>query len=175
MTGGAEARARSSMSTSTLAESWLGTAAPRRTSDSGGKIVTRAQQRFDVAVSFLERSADLLVVTAGIFTARAIYEALQLGRHVQYSANFMSIVAVSFALMFVFMLDWDGGYQQGNSLLRIRETERILRVTVTSFLLVFPITFLAGQLFSRWLVGLAMLIVPLFLVAEKQFFWYCVR
>jgi exopolysaccharide biosynthesis polyprenyl glycosylphosphotransferase len=171
MAGSAQARARSSSDTS----AWSSTPSPRRTSDAGAKIVTRAQQRFDVAVSLLERSADLLVVSAGIFTARAIYEALQLGRHVQYSANFMSIVAVSFAFMFVFMLDWDGGYQRGNSLLRIRETERILRVTVTSFLLVFPITFLAGQLFSRWLVGLAMLIIPLFLVMEKHFFWYCVR
>ncbi len=39
------------------------------------------------------------------------------------------------------MLDHDGAYKRANSLLRIRETERILRVTMQAFGVVFPVTF----------------------------------
>jgi exopolysaccharide biosynthesis polyprenyl glycosylphosphotransferase len=115
------------------------------------------------------------MVVSGVFAACAIYEVLHLGRQLHYPFHVVASAAAFFALLFVYLMDWDGGYQRGNSLLRIRETERILRVAVKTFLFVFPITFLAGHLFSRWLLILAILIVPLLLVAEKQIFWQCVR
>jgi exopolysaccharide biosynthesis polyprenyl glycosylphosphotransferase len=146
-----------------------------RTLASDSKRVARVQQKFEAVANVLERFADLLVVVTGVFAGRHIYEVLHLGRHLQYSFHAVAAVATLFGLMFVFMMDWDGGYQRGNSLLRIRETERILRVTMKAFLFVFPITFLIGQLFSRWLLVLTILIVPLFLVAEKQLFWQCMR
>ena len=145
-------------------------AANRVTGKSAG-----AQRKFEASVNALERVADLLVVIAGVFAAFGIYEALQLGRHLQYPPQLVAGVALFFALLFVYLMDWDGGYQRGNSLLRIRETERILRVAAKAFLFVFPITFLAGHLFSRWLLILAIVIVPSLLVAEKQLFLQCVR
>jgi exopolysaccharide biosynthesis polyprenyl glycosylphosphotransferase len=147
----------------------------RRTSSDAAEGVVGAKRRFEAAVNVLERVADLFVVVSGVFAACAIYEALHLGKHLHYPFHLVGGGAACFALLFVYLMDWDGGYQRGNSLLRIRETERILRVAMKAFLFIFPITFLAGQLFSRWLLVLAILIVPLFLVAEKQLFWQCVR
>jgi exopolysaccharide biosynthesis polyprenyl glycosylphosphotransferase len=147
----------------------------RGTSSRAGERVVEAKRRFETVVNILERVADVLVVVTGVFAACAIYEALHLGRNLHYPFHLVASAAALFALLFVYLMDWDGGYQRGNSLLRIRETERILRVAMKAFLFVFPITFLAGQLFSRWLLILAILIVPLLLVAEKQLFLQCVR
>jgi exopolysaccharide biosynthesis polyprenyl glycosylphosphotransferase len=133
------------------------------------------QRRFEATVNILERAADFFAVVTGVVAAGAIYDSLQLGRHLQYPYHLVLSAAAFFATLFVYLMDWDGGYQRGNSLLRIRETERILRVVMKAFLFIFPITFLAGQLFSRWLLILAVLTLPVCLVAEKQLFWHCIR
>jgi exopolysaccharide biosynthesis polyprenyl glycosylphosphotransferase len=138
--------------------------------------VTGAGKRsFEAWVNLLERVADIAAVVLGLFTARAIYEVLHLGKHLHYPFRLAGSAAAVFALLFVYLMDWDGGYQRGHSLLRVRETERILRTAAKAFLFVFPITFLVGQEFSRWLLVLAILFVPLFLIAEKEIFWRWVR
>lgn len=147
----------------------------RRTTGPVDESAVGARGRFETAVTLLERSADILVVFFGVYAASVIYDAAHIGKQIHYPFHVVAGAAGIFALLFVFLMDWDGGYQRGNSLLRIRETERILRVAVKTFLFIFPITFLAGQLFSRWLLVLAILIVPALLVAEKQLFWQCVR
>ena len=172
------ARARSHASEDVLAAPGPVPVEPRKFHRGAGGAAERVvgeKRRFEVAVNLLERVADVFVVVSGVFTAWAIYEVLNLGRRVQYPLHVVVIAAALFALLFVYLMDWDGGYQPGNSLLRIRETERILRVAAKAFLFLFPITFLAGQLFSRWLLLLSVLIVPLLLVLEKQFFLQCVR
>jgi len=133
------------------------------------------QRRFEATVNILERAADFFSVVTGVIGAGASYDSLALGKRLQFPFHLVLSAAAFFATLFVFLMDWDSGYQRANSLLRIRETERILRVVMKAFLFVFPITFLAGQLFSRWLLILAILILPVFLVAEKQLFWHCVR
>jgi exopolysaccharide biosynthesis polyprenyl glycosylphosphotransferase len=146
----------------------------RRTSRIAGERAVGTKRTFETIVNVLERVADAVVVASGVFAACAIYEALHLGKQTQYPFRLVVIAAAFFTLLFIYLMELDGGYQRGNSLLRIRETERILRVAMKAFLFVFPITFLAGQLFSRWLLIIAILVVPLLLVAEKQLFWQCV-
>jgi exopolysaccharide biosynthesis polyprenyl glycosylphosphotransferase len=147
----------------------------RRAPSSTGKRAAGGQRRFEVVVNILERAADFVAVVTGVVAAYAIYDSLHLGKHLQYPLHLLVSAAAFFAMLFVYLMDWDGGYQRGNSLLRIRETERILRVAMKAFLFVFPITFLAGQLFSRWLLTLGLLTLPVCLVAERQFLWHCVR
>lgn len=147
----------------------------RRTASGSRERAVAAQRRFEAIVNILERVADLVVVVLAVFAAQGIYEGLHVGRQIRYPFHLVAIAAACFALLFVYLMDCDGGYQRGNSLLRIRETERILRVAMTAFLFVFPITFLAGQLFSRWLLILAIVNVPLLLIVEKPLFWRWVR
>src|ERR1700726_2401845 len=115
-----------------------------RTSSGIGEKGEGVQRRFEEVVNVLERVADFTAVVMGVFAACAIYESLHLGKDVQYPFHLVASAAGFFALVFVYLMDWEGGYQRGNSLLRIRETERILRVVMKAFLFVFPITFLAG-------------------------------
>ena len=133
------------------------------------------QRSFEAVAGVIERLSDLLVVASAVLTAQVVYSALHLGKEAQYPSRLVTGIAFLFALLFVFALDRDGGYQAGNSLLRIRETERILRVSAKLFLLVFPVTFFTSQLFSRWILALAMLFVPLLLTTEKQLVLQCVR
>ena len=140
-----------------------------------GKKVAGGLKTFEAAISVLERVADFIVVFLGVFAVRAVYNALHLGKHLQYPFYLEAGTASMIGLLFIYLMDWDGGYQRGNSLLRIRETERILRVAMKAFLFVIPVKFVSGQLFSRWLLLLALAIVPVFLMAEKQLFWQCVR
>src|SRR5215472_4909122 len=121
----------------------------RRASSVAGKRDAWEERRFEAVVNILERAADFFAVVTGVVAACAIYDLLRLGKHLQYPLHLVVSAAALFAMLFVYLMDWDGGYQRGNSLLRIRETERILRVVMKAFLFVFPITFLAGQLFSR--------------------------
>lgn len=127
----------------------------------------KSYERFEIVTAFIERISDLAAVMAAMTLAYAIYELLQMGRQLHYSASTVFLAAFSFAVLFVLMLDHDGAYNRANSLLRIRETERVLRVTMQAFGVVFLVTFFLSQLYSRWIVVLAVVFVPLLVIAEK--------
>ena len=59
--------------------------------------------------------------------------------------------------------------------LRIRETERVLQASTQAFSVLFPITFFVLRPFSRWVAILAVVLVPLCLIAEKQFAFLLIR
>ncbi len=135
----------------------------------------RASDRFETFVGILERVADLAAVSIAALLAHYCYELSGIGRHLQYPPKVVIGSSLAFAMMFVFMLDHAGAYQEGNSLLRIRETERILRMSVHAFAVVFLIAFFFSYPFSRWMIALGILFVPLLLVIEKQLIFIIVR
>lgn len=138
-------------------------------------VISKGHERFEMVTALIERLADLAAVMAATTFAYKAYEVLRMGKHVHYSASTVFSTAVGFAALFVFMLDHGGAYKRANSLLRIRETERILRVTVQAFSVVFPVTAFSLLTFSRWVVVLAIILVPLFVIAEKQFVFVLIR
>jgi exopolysaccharide biosynthesis polyprenyl glycosylphosphotransferase len=174
-TGTAPARVNSPGDVRPLLGNGVPRKAPRKAPKADAQGIGDAKRTFEATVSILERLADAIAVVLGVIVARAIYETLHLGKQIRYPIHLVALTATFFALVFVYMMDWEGGYQRGHSLLRIRETERILRAAVKTFLFVFPITFLVGQLFSRWLLALTLLVVPLTLIGEKKAFWQGVR
>src|ERR1035441_297259 len=97
----------------------------------------KGHERFEMAAAFIERMADVAAVMVATTLTYATYELMQMGRQLHYSASTVFLAAFGFAALFVWMLDYDGAYKRANSLLRIRETERILRVTVQAFAGVF--------------------------------------
>ena len=137
--------------------------------------IPKSFERFELVTAFIERIADLAAVVGATTLAYAMYEAMEMGRQLHYSASTVFLAALGFAILFVVMLDHDGAYKRANSLLRIRETERILRVTVQAFGVVFLITFFLSHLFSRWVVVLAVVIVPLLVIVEKQLVFVLIR
>ncbi len=131
--------------------------------------------RFHTVVAICEMLADLLtVVVAGCWSYR-IYGSLALGRHIRYPLQGVVAVSLGFAVFFVVMLDRHGAYSRSTGLLRVKETERVLRVSAQSFVLALPITFFTSFLVSRWLVTIATLIVPACLVIQKSCFYVLVR
>jgi exopolysaccharide biosynthesis polyprenyl glycosylphosphotransferase len=139
------------------------------------RATPKSFERFEIVTAFIERIADLAAVVAGTTLAYATYEVMQMGRQLHYSASTVFLAAFGFAALFVLMLDHDGAYKRANSLLRIRETERILRVTVRAFGIIFLVSFFFSQLFSRWIVVLAFVLVPLLAIIEKQLVFVLVR
>ena len=105
------------------------------------EAIPKSHERFEIVTAFIERIADLAAVMAATTMAYATYEVMEMGRQLHYSASTVFLAAFSFAALFVLMLDHDGAYNRANSLLRIRETERILRVTLQAFGIVFLVTF----------------------------------
>jgi len=135
----------------------------------------RSRARFEAAASSIERLTDLAAVMAASCLSYFFYRSLNIGKALHYSVGTVSTAAFAFAVVFVLMLDHDGAYKRANSLLRIRETERILRVTIQAFGIVLPATFFFSFLFSRWVVILAIVLVPSILIAEKQIVFLVIR
>jgi exopolysaccharide biosynthesis polyprenyl glycosylphosphotransferase len=77
------------------------------------------------------------------------------------------LCAAGLALLFVFLLDRYGGYRPSLSLLAIRETERVLRVTLQAFLIALLAAYFCAVPVSRLAFSLALVTVPLFLTLEK--------
>jgi len=133
------------------------------------------RNRFEQILTGIEVAADWLTVVLAINGGYGIYHFLHLGKRIHYS--FSALLYLSFAIgaLFVILLDRDGAYRAGNSLLRIKETERSLRVSTQALLLVLPVSYFGGYQFSRWVFVIVMLCVPVLQVAEKQALYMAVR
>jgi exopolysaccharide biosynthesis polyprenyl glycosylphosphotransferase len=135
----------------------------------------RSRARFEAAASLIERVTDLAAVMMAAFLSYFAYRNMGIGKALHYSIGTVSTTALAFAVVFVLMLDHEGAYKRANSLLRIRETERILRVSIHAFGIVLPASFFFSFLFSRWIVILAIVFVPLTLIIEKQIAFLVIR
>lgn len=137
--------------------------------------VQHPRERLQLVISLMERTADLVAILLAALLASQVYEFLEVGRRLHYSIGNILLVAFVFAAAFVLMLDHEGAYEQVNSLLRIRETERVLRVSTKAFAVLFAVTFFFSHPISRWIVGIAAVLVPLLLLLEKQLILVLVR
>ena len=79
----------------------------------------------------------------------------------------MLLGGAAFAVLFVILLERRGGYRIGHSLLAVRETERILRVTMESFLLALFFSYFSGLALSRMVIAMTAITVPTFVMLEK--------
>ena len=131
---------------------------------------TRAKDRarFGRLLTKCEMAADFCIIVAAVVCSYALYHLTHLGKQVHYLPFSVLEIAGVFAMLCVWMLDRNGAYRGDSSLLLVKETERILRVSSQAFLVTFGISFLASYLVSRWVITIAFVLVPLFLIAEKQ-------
>ncbi len=136
---------------------------------------SRPREQFEMVVSILERLADPTAVMAATLLAYFVYTFLEVGKRIHYPTPWVVAAGFIFAVAFVVLLDHDDAYVRANSLLRIRETERILRVCAKTFGVALSVTFFFAHPFSRWVVILAAVIVPLLLAVEKQLVFLIIR
>jgi hypothetical protein len=84
------------------------------------QMISRAL--FQKVMTVFEVLADFLTCAGGVFAVGFLCPSLHMSRQAQYS---VSIIA---GLMIVLLLERDGAYRGGGSLLQIRMTERALRI-----------------------------------------------
>ena len=138
------------------------TLAGRRSADTAAP-----RKMLGVCLNVAERCVDVLAVTAAASCAYALYRLLGAGNHVQYPASAVVLSAAAFGLLFVVLFERHGGYRPYVSLLAVRDTERILRVTVESFLLALLVAYFMTEYVSRLVVLLALITVPVFVTFAK--------
>ncbi|HEY6489090.1 MAG: sugar transferase [Terracidiphilus sp.] len=133
------------------------------------------RNRLASALTTIEIVADWLTVVLAVHGVYWAYHALSLGRGALYPSFALAYISVAMATLVVLLLDRNGAYHPCNSMLRIKETERSLRVSFEAFLFVLLGTFFVHAPFSRWVFLLVMLSVPLLQAVEKQILFVGVR
>ena len=123
--------------------------------------------RLEPFLNVAERTLDFLAVTSAVYAAYILYRLLGAGRQAQYPASAVLIGGAAFAVLFVVLLERRGGYRIGHGLLAVRETERILRVTMESFLLTLFFSYFSALALSRLVIAFAAITVPTFVMLEK--------
>jgi len=131
--------------------------------------------RFQSHLTKLEVLADFATVIAAVMSGYAAYYYLGLGKQAHYPSSVVFGVSATFAAVIVLMLDRVGAYSRGTSLLRVRETEHVLRVSMQALGFIFGVSFFTSILFSRWLLVIALGSVPLFLFFQKHLVYLLVR
>jgi exopolysaccharide biosynthesis polyprenyl glycosylphosphotransferase len=131
------------------------------------QAMTRALFQRVMAVS--EVSADFLTCAGGVSLIALLYPALHLGQQTRYSASMVA------GLVMVLLLERDGAYRGGGSLLQIRATEHALKVPAQCVLLLLP-----GSILLHWNVPwalflVALILLPLLLIVEKQILFAIIR
>ncbi len=96
-------------------------------------------RRSDLVIGVFERAMDLAAALAAVEASYWICVVWQPNRAAHYANQSILTCAVGFALLIVLLLEKHGDYQPWLSLLAVRETERLLRVTISGVLLAVPI------------------------------------
>ncbi len=130
---------------------------------------------FERGLTAIEVVVDWLTVVLAVEGAFIASQLLRAGGISRPAFNVAPYVPFAVATLVVLLLDRDGAYRAGNSLLRIKETERSLRVSVQAFALILPIAFLVGGAVPRAIFVVAMAGVPSLQILEKQLFFLGVR
>ena len=127
----------------------------------------RAAANFRRAVAIIEVVADMVTITLSIRLGYLMYGTTVIGRHMHLPLRVVWSGAGILSAVMVLMLDRVGAYRRGNSLLRVRETEQILRVSAQALVAVLAFSVFARVLVPRWLLALCLSLVPLLLFIEK--------
>src|SRR5260370_6254561 len=135
----------------------------------------RSAPRFRSSLTKVEVVADFFTVIGAVMSSYFIYHFFALGKQLYYPRSAVLGVSATFAAVIVLMLDRVGAYSRGTSLLRVRETEHVLRVSTQALGFILGASFFTSFLFSRWLLVIALGLVPLFLFLQKHLVYILVQ
>jgi exopolysaccharide biosynthesis polyprenyl glycosylphosphotransferase len=130
---------------------------------------------FRRAILACEVLGDLATIVLAVRFGYFIYVAAAIGKQIRFPLALVWAAASIFSAVIVLMLDRVGAYRRGNSLLRVRETEQVLRVSAEALLTVLTVSFFAHVVVPRGLLVLCIGFVPLFLFVEKNLLYLLVH
>jgi exopolysaccharide biosynthesis polyprenyl glycosylphosphotransferase len=135
--------------------------------DASQFIAGEPSSRLTTGFALAERLADVSAVIAAVLVADTMGRAFDPTSAASYSLSSVVIYASFLSLLFVLLLERHGGYRPCVSLLAIRETERILRVTLQSLAIAIAAAYFGlGHIFPISL-GFVVVLVPLLVTVEK--------
>jgi exopolysaccharide biosynthesis polyprenyl glycosylphosphotransferase len=134
-----------------------------------------SRRLFKSALSHAEAVADLLTCAAGISAAFYLCSFLPIGAPVEQSARLTPAIGAIFGLFVVFLQYRDDAYRGGGGLLRIRETERAIRVPAQAAILLWIVDLLLGLRVPALVFLATIVLVPALLILQKQIVFAVVR
>ena len=137
------------------------------------KAISRGLFRSVIALS--EASIDFLTCAAGTSAAYFLHLSLRIGEQIRYPVRVVAAAGIVVGVLTVFLFNRDGAYRDDDSLLQVRETERALRVSIQSLLLLLSFSFLLNLHLSSAAFLIALFVIPLLLILQKQIFASIVR
>ena len=123
---------------------------------------------FRNAMALVEAAADFLACVAGMMAANDLCALISFGAFVQRPSQKGVAIGAAVGTIVVFLLRREGIYKSDSGLLQIRETERTLRVAAQSLILLLLVGWMLGLDISRPEIPIAVFLIPLLLVLEKQ-------
>ncbi len=122
---------------------------------------------FAPAFGTVELIADALTVLCGM---EALYNLARTRLHYQqmFTGNHLLAFCIGVTLLVVLNLERTGTYRSSGSLLRIRETAVVLEACFLSFVIAVPGAYVLGSPGEAWLLTLAIPLLAVMLVIEKQ-------
>jgi len=135
------------------------------------KVISKYLVRSVIALC--EVLAKFLAATAAINAAYLLQ--LHIGNPIQYPTQKAVAVSIVLGLFAVFLQQRDSAYLESDSLVQIRETERTIRTSTQTLLLLFLVSFLLKLDFPRMAILIAAVLVPFFLTVQEQALAWIIR
>jgi len=137
----------------------------RRVSASANASQVRWLTRLILA---LDVTADFAVVASTIIMAYGLYRFLHIGKSASYPISLVALLACLAGVLYLLLLSVNGAYARATSLLRVRETERVIAASAQLCVLTVTVSFWTEIAFPRTIVCFVILVLPLMLIVEKQ-------
>jgi exopolysaccharide biosynthesis polyprenyl glycosylphosphotransferase len=118
--------------------------------------------------SVAEPILDFATSIFGVWLAYFVYLLLPLHQHQHSSTSGLISASVILGITVVLLFVSEGAYHGSSSLMRIRETERAIRIPCASFLILSPVIFVSGQVYSRGTVLCSVVVLPALLLCQKS-------
>lgn len=139
------------------------------------KRYANSRELLTVANTVAEVSADFVAFALGYVVACVLGSSLSGEAKLLLSLRNSVAGGAILGLLAVVLAHREGGYGGGSGLLRIRDTERAMRISIQSLGLACIIELLMGQSLPWPGVLIAMVLIPVLLVLERQFLFAIVR
>jgi exopolysaccharide biosynthesis polyprenyl glycosylphosphotransferase len=127
-----------------------------------------SRKLFQNAMILAEASADFLACVAGMVAAFALCGSFSFTGILQHPSQKAVAVGAALGATVVFLLRRDGIYKKDSGLLQIRETERTILIALQALFLLLSVSWILGSGISWPSVPVAIVLVPILLVAEKK-------
>jgi exopolysaccharide biosynthesis polyprenyl glycosylphosphotransferase len=127
-----------------------------------------SRKLFQNAMILAEASADCLACMAGMIAASALCGSVSFAGFLQHPSQKAIAFGAAAGVIVVFLLRRDGIYKKDSGLLQIRDTERTLLIAFQALFLLLSVSWILGLGISWPEIPVAIVLVPILLVVEKQ-------